>query len=213
MLLGRDSWMRFNNRSYRSLLPRPSDHRIFGELELSHHAPAGVRAYAVDPVASGGGFHLRYDDGVGFTLSDEPQLLSVNLIRSQALTGHYLVSGGTLCRLRATGPSPRWGGESRTWQHPRSRRRPSHVRSAGRHAARQSTSRPFLWPARGDPDLCRYGFTSRSCGRYSLALALPARAFDPSTARFVPSRLGTTAVTSARGFILPSRPGLDPIGN
>ena len=32
VLLGRDSWKRFNNRTYRSLPPRPSDHRIFGEL-------------------------------------------------------------------------------------------------------------------------------------------------------------------------------------
>ena len=93
-LLGRDSWMRLNNRSYRSLPPRPSDHRIFGELELSHHAPAGMRAYAITPVASGGGFHLRYDGTVGVTLSDEPQLLAVNLVRSngsQALTKHHLV--------------------------------------------------------------------------------------------------------------------------
>ena len=92
VLLGRDSWMRFNNRSYRSLPRRPSDNQIFIELELSHHAPAGVRAYAVDPVASGGGIHLRYDGAVGVTLSDEPQVLAVNVDRSngsQALTGHY----------------------------------------------------------------------------------------------------------------------------
>ena len=94
MLLGRDSWMRFTNRTYRSLPPRPSDYRIFGELELSHHAPGGVRAYAVNPVASGGGFHLCYDGAVGVTLSDEPNFLAVNLVGSngsQALTGHYLV--------------------------------------------------------------------------------------------------------------------------
>ena len=35
----------FVNRSYRYLRPRPSDPRMFGELELSHHDPAGVRAY------------------------------------------------------------------------------------------------------------------------------------------------------------------------
>ena len=63
-------------------------------LELSHNDPAGVRAYAIDSVASGGGFHLRYDGAVGVTLSDEPQLLAVDLIHSngsQALNGHYLV--------------------------------------------------------------------------------------------------------------------------
>ena len=68
VLLGRHSWMHFNNRTYRSLPPRPSDHWIFGELELSHHAPAGVRGYAVNAVASGGGFHLCYDGTVGVTL-------------------------------------------------------------------------------------------------------------------------------------------------
>ena len=94
VVLGRDSWMRFINRSYRSLPPRPSDHRIFGMLELSHHTPAGVRAYAINPVVLSGGFHLRYDGAVGVTLSDEPQLLAVNLVRSngsQAVNGHYLV--------------------------------------------------------------------------------------------------------------------------
>ena len=94
VLLGRDSWMRFGCRTYRSLPPRPSDHRVFGELELSHHAPAGVRAYAVNPDASGGGFHLCSDGAVGVTLSYIPKLLAVNLGCShgaQALRGHYLV--------------------------------------------------------------------------------------------------------------------------
>ena len=102
---GRDSWMRFNNRSHRSLPPRPSDHRIFGELELSHHAPAGVRAYAINSVDSGGGFHPYYDGAVGVTLPDKPKLLAVNLVRSngsQALTRHYLC-------LLYTSPSPRDG--------------------------------------------------------------------------------------------------------
>ena len=87
---------------------------MFGELELSHHAPVGVRAYAIDPVTLGGSFHLRYDGAVGVTLSDEPQLLAVNMVCSNgswARTRHYLVdmlpqfdlplalSGGTLCRL------------------------------------------------------------------------------------------------------------------
>ena len=84
----------FITRTYRSLPPRPSDRRVFGELELSHHAPAGVRAYAVNPVASGGGFHFGYDGTVAVTLSDEPNLLAVNLVcsnGSQLFTRHYLV--------------------------------------------------------------------------------------------------------------------------
>ena len=91
--LSRDSWMRFNTRSHRALPPRPHDKRVFGELTLSHHAATGVFAYAIDPIAAGGGFHLLYDGIVGVTLSDEAQLLEVNLVRSNgspALTGHYL---------------------------------------------------------------------------------------------------------------------------
>ena len=94
VLLGRDSWMRFKNRSYCSLPPRSSESRIFGELELSHHAPADVWAYAIYHVASGGSFHLRFDGAVGITLSNEPQLVAFNLVRSscsQALTGYYMI--------------------------------------------------------------------------------------------------------------------------
>ena len=82
VLLGRDSWMRFNKRSSRSLPPRSSDHRIIGELEVTHQAPAGVRAYAMNPVASGEGFHLRYDGAVGVPVSNELQFLAVNLVNS-----------------------------------------------------------------------------------------------------------------------------------
>ena len=94
VLLGRDSWMRFNNRSHRALPPRPHDNRVFGELTLSHHATTGVSAYVIDATATDGGFHLLYDGTVGVTLSDEPQLLEVSLVSSNglpALTGHYLV--------------------------------------------------------------------------------------------------------------------------
>ena len=82
VLLDRDSWMRFTTRSYRALPPRPHDSRVFGELTLSHHATTGVSAYTIDPIAADGGFHLLYEGTVGVTLSDEPQLLEVNLVRS-----------------------------------------------------------------------------------------------------------------------------------
>ena len=61
---------------------------------MSHHAKTGVSSYAIDPISEDGGFHLLYEGTVGVTLSDEPQLLEVNLVRSNgslALTGHYLV--------------------------------------------------------------------------------------------------------------------------
>ena len=82
VLLSRDSWMRFNTRWYRALPPRPHDNRVRGELMLSHDATTGVSAYAIDPTVTDGGFHFLYDGTVGFTLSDGPQLLEVNLVRS-----------------------------------------------------------------------------------------------------------------------------------
>ena len=60
ILLVRDSWMRFDTRSYPALPPRLHDNRVFGELTLSHHATTGVGAYAIDPAATDGGFHLLY---------------------------------------------------------------------------------------------------------------------------------------------------------
>ena len=53
-----------------------------------------MSAYAIDPTAADGGFHPLYDGAVGVTLSDEPRLLEVNLVRcngSPALTGQYVV--------------------------------------------------------------------------------------------------------------------------
>ena len=94
VFLGRDSWMRFNTRSYRALPPRPLDIRVLGELTLSHHAATGVAAYAGDPAATNGAFHLLYDDTTGVAFTDEPQLVAVNLVRSNgspALTEHYFV--------------------------------------------------------------------------------------------------------------------------
>ena len=67
VLLGCDSWMRFNNRAYRALPPRPHDNRGFGEITFSQHATTGVSAYAIDPTATGGGFYLLYDGAVGVT--------------------------------------------------------------------------------------------------------------------------------------------------
>ena len=82
VLLGRGSWMRFNTRPYRTLPPCPIDSRILGELTLSHDATTGVAAYAVDPAAPNGAFHLLHDSTTGLALSDEPQLVTVNLMSS-----------------------------------------------------------------------------------------------------------------------------------
>ena len=105
VLLGRDSWIRFNTRSYRALPPRPHDYRVFCELTLSHHATTGVSAYANDTTATDGGFHVLSDGTVGVTLSDEPQLLEVNLVCSNgspALTGQLCCHSRAFFRCRST---------------------------------------------------------------------------------------------------------------
>ena len=53
-----------------------------------------MSAYVIEHTATDGGFRLVYDGTVGVTLSVEPQLLEVKLVRSNgppALTGQYLV--------------------------------------------------------------------------------------------------------------------------
>ena len=81
MLLGRESWMGFNTRSYRALPPRRRDKGVFGQLTSSHHATTGASTYDIHPTAKGGGFHIFYDGAGGLTMSDQPQLLE-NLARS-----------------------------------------------------------------------------------------------------------------------------------
>ena len=85
--------MRFDSRSFSSLPCWPSDQRVLGELEIVHHAPTGMSVYAIDPGASSGSFHLRYEGAAGATPSNDPQLLAVNLVRSDgspARTRHFL---------------------------------------------------------------------------------------------------------------------------
>ena len=95
ILLGRDSWMRFHSRSYRTLPPAP-DGRVFGELTLAHinhHSACGASAYIRNCDALEVAYHLTYE-GKDMSLDDTPQLLPVNLVRrdgSPALTGDYMV--------------------------------------------------------------------------------------------------------------------------
>ena len=92
VLLGRDSWMRFTDRSYRALRQHPTT-RALGELTLLHitnEHPSGATAYTRHPDTPETSYHLVYD-GDGLSLGPEPQLVPVNLVRSDgspALTGH-----------------------------------------------------------------------------------------------------------------------------
>ena len=94
ILLGRDSFMRFNTRSYRTLAAKPLDDRVYGEYTFSHHDDQGAVAYVPDSSAPPEQFHLRYAGHSGISLSHEHQMVEVNLVRANgcpALTGQYLV--------------------------------------------------------------------------------------------------------------------------
>lgn len=65
-----------------------------GELTLSHHSEQQVPIYVQNHDAAPGQFHLRYDGKSGVSLSSNPTLINVNLVRNTgtaALTGNYLV--------------------------------------------------------------------------------------------------------------------------
>ena len=94
VLLGRDTWMRFSERSYSTLPPRPSDNRVLGTLTLSHQHSSGAVAFASDFSVLTGGDHLLYAGDRGISLTRDHQLVSVSLVRSNggpALAGRYLV--------------------------------------------------------------------------------------------------------------------------
>ena len=77
VLLGRDSWMRFQDRSYCAIAPCPLTSRV---LDSSAHPES---------------FHLLYAGDTDIMLSRDYRLLDVDLVRSNgapALDGCYLVS-------------------------------------------------------------------------------------------------------------------------
>ena len=94
VLLGRDSWMRFNDRSYRTLDPRPGNNRVLGELTLSLPGLLGATAFVPDSSTHQESLHLLYADDAGITLSRDHRLVEVNLVGSNGapgLAGCYLV--------------------------------------------------------------------------------------------------------------------------
>ena len=165
--------------------------------------------YAVDPAASGGGLHLRYEGVAGVTMSDDPQLPAVHLVRSEgspALTGHYLVdrmhqpdlpsveehfvaSGRHVLPL--VGVTVLEPGDILGVAH-------APLLSVPRDVLQQDNRAPSPPSVLSEvPSVS--AVTASPSRRASLALACPAWVFEPRTARFVPARLGTFAVASAGG--------------
>ena len=95
VLLGRDSWMRLQDCSYRTLAPCPITNRVLGELTLSLPGLQGATAFVPDSSAHPESFHLFYAGDTGFTLSHDRRLVHVDLVRSNgvsAFAGCYLVN-------------------------------------------------------------------------------------------------------------------------
>ena len=94
LLCGCDSRIRFRERSYRTLPPRPSDNRVLGNLTLSHQHSSGAIDFASDCSAPTGCYRLLYAGDRGISLTRDHQLVPVFQVRSNgapALPGSYLV--------------------------------------------------------------------------------------------------------------------------
>ena len=88
--LGRGNWKRFNDRSYRTLPPRPGNISVLRGLPLSLKGLHGATAFVPDPSAHHERFHLVYAGDAGITLPLNHRLVDVHLARSngaQALAG------------------------------------------------------------------------------------------------------------------------------
>lgn len=100
-MLGRDSWVCFNPRSYDVLPLRPADTTVLDKLSLAHHISHRMtRAYKSKTGAS---LHLRYAGSHRVSILYVPQMLEVGLVRSSvagALPGHYLAE--MLCTMASS---------------------------------------------------------------------------------------------------------------
>ena len=86
ILLGRDSWMRFEQRSYTTLprqpsLPHQPPEPTRGELSLNHHDPNGASAFVPDDRSTDNVYHLRFTGPTAISLSTTPTLVEVNRVR------------------------------------------------------------------------------------------------------------------------------------
>ena len=94
VLLGRASWMRLNDGSYRTLAPRPETNRVLGELTTSLSRLHGATAFVPDSPIRPERFHLLYVGEAGITLSRDHRFIEVGLVRRDgvpALADCYLV--------------------------------------------------------------------------------------------------------------------------
>ena len=93
VVLGRDSWTRSRQRSYRSLSRVSNVTPLFGELDLRTD-DVGPAAFSHNRSSSDNAcFHLVYAGQEDAVISDELQTLPVNILRR---TGHPAPTGNCL---------------------------------------------------------------------------------------------------------------------
>ena len=78
VLLGRDNWMRFNDRSYRMLAPRSGNTRVLGKRTLSLRGLHDATAFVLDSSTHPESFHLLYAGDADITLSRDYRLVDVD---------------------------------------------------------------------------------------------------------------------------------------
>ena len=93
VLLGLDSWMRFEQHTY-TILPRQPPQSAFRELFLTTLCTDGLSTFIHDNRLTTDTFHLELACNRTISLPLTPSLMPVNKVRSSgvsAFTGHYLV--------------------------------------------------------------------------------------------------------------------------
>ena len=93
ILLGRDSWMRFEQRTYTNLSRLPS-RPLFGELSLNNPYKDGLSTFIHDNRPSQDILHLEFAGVHEVSFSATRSLVPVHLVRASGIpapTGHYLV--------------------------------------------------------------------------------------------------------------------------
>ena len=84
VLLGRDSWMRFEQRTY-TTLPRLPSRPLFGELSLNTPYNDGLSTFIHDNCPSPDTLHLDFADVHAVSVSATLSLFQTNLVRSSSI--------------------------------------------------------------------------------------------------------------------------------
>ena len=92
LLLGRDYFLKFQNHTYATLLPKEAEMPVEGVLTLSQNPETNVAL--LQPTNTENDYHLRYVGKDTVSLTSHPCMLMVMLVRvdnTTVMTGSYFV--------------------------------------------------------------------------------------------------------------------------